>query len=172
VKVIGEPVSPEAVAVTVLVPVAVPSRYQAEAYPLLSVLMRTDVWPLIEPPPVMTLKSTGWLATGLALASVTRTTKGAARMRPTLPLLPLPEVSISRAAGAGVAEILKVTVPAAPTEVAWKTLLVSPTTVPTVGLIEASPSAEVLTFRVDWPLILPPPETTEKRTATPEMALP
>ncbi len=89
-----------------------------------------------------------------------------------MPVLPLPEVSSSLAATPALAESLKVTLPEAPVAVARKTLLVSPATVPRVGLMKASPSLEVDTSCAVLPLILPPPSITAKCTTAPEMAFP
>jgi len=89
VNVIGEPVRPETLAVTVFDPAAAPSLSEVDAVPCAPVAADAGV---TVPPPAVTANATVTPETGFMFASITVTTNGLVNVAPTDPLWLLPDV--------------------------------------------------------------------------------
>src|SRR5438309_188823 len=164
-KVTGLPVRPADVAVSVFAPAVVPSvQLPTAAMPLAFELAFA---PVTAPPPDAGAKVTEIPATGLPYWSAIRTAGAPETALPTVAVWLSPLQSVIDAALSATPVALIVT-DVRPDELAVSVFAPSP--VPSVQLpTVATPLASVVAF---GPVTEPPPEPTEKVTATPETGLP
>ena len=167
-NVIGLPVSPVAVAISVFGPAVGPRVHDAAAaIPLAPVV--TGVVGVAVPPPEATAKVTATPPTGFPFASRTITDGFTATAVPAVADCPLPAFTAIEPAAPAVPVALNVTgLPESPVAVAVSVL--GPAVGPRVHDVTAAiPSAPVATAVVGF--TVPPPEPTAKVTATPPTGL-
>ena len=155
-------------AVSVLAPAVVLSvQLPTVAMPEESVVAEA---PVMLPLPEATAKVTATPATGLLLASVTRTLGGMVTAVPTWTVWPLPAFEVILLAAPATPVAVKVSgEPESPAQVAVSVL--APAVGPSFQLL-TSAMPEDLVVTVNGPVIEPPPEATANVTSMPETGLP
>jgi len=166
-KVTGLPVTPAAVAVTVLVPAFAPNVRVLEARPELLVV--TEGVESV-PPPAVTANVIVIPDTPVPLASVTFTVKGLANCWLTVPFWPEPLTDT---------KVFVVPVPVVPVEVnviglpkrpgELAVIVLLPADAPSVNVVDANPR---LSLATEVALNAPPPAVTANVTVVPETGLP